>query len=362
MKVLLVSVKSEKSKGGIAVWTNQYLAGCKNAGIDCDIVNTEAVGKIAVNATAKRNIRDEFIRTRRINQQLKEYLKGEHYDVAHLNTSIGLLGIVRDYYVARKIAKKGIPLVVHFHCDIPYWVRNPLVKLYLKKMLGLSNANFVLCENSQQYLKKEFGVESVMIPNFVEETLIVKEKQIRSKIEKVCFVGRVTLEKGAREILETAQAFPNIQFQLAGEVTEEIASLTKSSNVEFLGLMSHDDIIYLLDEADVFIFPSHTEGFSLALAESMVRGLPSVATNVGANASMLENHGGFVVEAGDVSSIKEAISKMQEASVRKEMSQWCIEKVRDNYTVTSVMNDFVSQYKRVMGDKNVGIYNKFKSK
>lgn len=349
MKVLLVSVKSEKSKGGIAVWTNQYLAGCKNAGIECDVVNTEAVGRIAVNSTAKRNIKDEFIRTWRINQQLKGYLKGGHYDVAHLNTSIGLLGIVRDYYIARKIVKKGITLVVHFHCDIPYWVRNPLVKLYIKKMLELSNATFVLCENSQQYLKKEFGVESVMIPNFVEETLIVKEKKIRSKIEKVCFVGRVTLAKGAKEILETAQVFPNIQFQLVGEMTDEVVSLTKPSNVELLGLMSHENIIRLLDEADAFIFPSHTEGFSLALAESMARGLPSVATNVGANASMLENQGGYVVEVGDVSSIKEAISKMQEASVRKEMSQWCIDKVRENYTVTSVMNEFISQYKRVIG-------------
>lgn len=42
MKVLLVSVKSEKTKGGITVWTNQYLAGWGK----CEIVNTEIEGGV----------------------------------------------------------------------------------------------------------------------------------------------------------------------------------------------------------------------------------------------------------------------------------------------------------------------------
>lgn len=105
MKVLLVSVKSERSKGGVAVWTNQYLSGCEAGGIQCDVVNTEAVGKIAVNVTAKRNLKDEFIRTRRINSELSIDLKQNHYDVAHLNTNIGFLGIIRDYYVAKNIVR-----------------------------------------------------------------------------------------------------------------------------------------------------------------------------------------------------------------------------------------------------------------
>ena len=163
MKVLLISVKSEKSKGGVAVWTNQYLSGCKDAGIQCDIVNTEAVGKIAVNVTAKRNLNDEFIRTRKINRQLNIRLKENRYDVAHLNTNIGIVGIIRDYYIARNIVRHRIPLVVHFHCDIPYWVRNPLIKHYLRRLLKLSRINFVLCKNSYRYLYKKFNQDSVFV-------------------------------------------------------------------------------------------------------------------------------------------------------------------------------------------------------
>lgn len=99
MKVLLVSVKSERSKGGVAAWTNQYLSGCEAGGIQCDVINTE------VDVTAKRNLKDEFIRTRRINRELSVDLKQNHYDVAHLNTNVGFLGIIRDYYVAKNIVR-----------------------------------------------------------------------------------------------------------------------------------------------------------------------------------------------------------------------------------------------------------------
>ena len=350
MKVLLVSVKSEKSKGGVAVWTNQYLSGCEDSGIECDIVNTEAVGRIAVQATSKRNLKDEFIRTRRINRELSIDLKQNHYDIAHLNTNIGFLGIIRDYYVARNIVRQGIPLVVHFHCDIPYWVRNPLVRLYLIKLLKISKINFVLCKSSHQYLKQEFNENSFFVPNFVNEKLIVDHKPINPEIKEICFVGRVSEAKGAKEIFEVAKKFPDIQFRLAGEVSAEVQSWAKPSNVELLGILSHDKTMKVLDESDLFLFPSHTEGFSLALAESMARGVPAIVTDVGANSNMIENYGGVVVGVGDTDAMTDAVAVMQDPALRQEMSNWCMNKVRDNYTVNQVMSTITQLYNKTIGD------------
>ena len=112
MKLLLVSVKSEVSRGGIAVWTDRYLSQCKTHGINCTLINTEAVGKRAEQGTAKRSLRDEFVRTRRIFKDLEGALKTD-FDAAHLNTSCGTFGLFRDYFIARKIKRKGIPLVTY---------------------------------------------------------------------------------------------------------------------------------------------------------------------------------------------------------------------------------------------------------
>lgn len=351
MKVLLVSVKSEKSKGGVAVWTNQYLSGCNAAGIQCDIVNTEAVGKIAVYATAKRNLKDEFIRTRRIYRQLNIQLNQNQYDVAHLNTNIGVVGIIRDYFIARNIVRHKIPLVVHFHCDIPYWVRNPLIKFYLRKLLKLSRRNFVLCKNSHQYLRQEFNRDSVFVPNFVNEKLIIDNKNIDSEIKTICFIGRVSETKGAKEIFEVAQKFPDIQFKLVGEVSADVQSWGKPLNVELIGTLSHDEAMSILDDSDLFLFPSHTEGFSVALAESMAKGVPVIATDVGANSNMVESYGGIIVDVGDIAAMVEAVNELQDPLLRQKMSNWCIKKVRENYTVNQIMRTIKQHYENVVEEK-----------
>ena len=345
MKVLLVSVKSADAKGGIAVWTEHYLRDCKNMGIECDLVNTAVLGKNVKQTTLKRNFLEELNRTRGIMKQLNHCLSNNDYELAHLNTCIGLFGIIRDYYIAKKISRKGIPIVLHFHCDIPNWVNSFLVRMYLKKILRITSVNLVLCDSSYEFLKARH-ISSVKIANFVEENLIVSHKEIRAELCKVCYVGRISTQKGANEIFEVAKQKPNITFNLIGDISDEIKGKIIPSNVNCCGAMSHEEVIAMLDDADVFLFPSHSEGFSLALAEAMSRGLPCIATDVGANRDMLEDKGGYIVSVGDINAIVDALAQMINLDIRKNMSAWNIKKVRRTYTDKTVVQNIKSIYTR----------------
>ena len=331
MNVLLVSVKSEISKGGIAVWTDCYLNGCKKNNIDCSLVNTATIGKGAVQGTSGRNLKDELARTLKIRKELKKKLSEKMFDVAHFNTNIGLFGIIRDYYLLSLIHKKKIPIVLHFHCDIPYWVNNRIIKHYLKESLKLTKVNFVLCENSKRYLDENFNAASIKIPNFVDDSLLIESRDVKKKVEKIFFVGRITRMKGAKEIFALAEMFPDITFELVGEVSGEVATWSKPTNIVFAGIMSHDEVISHMDDADVFLFPSHTEGFSLALAEAMARGLHVIATDVGANRDMIEDKGGVIADIGDTVAMEAALVRFFDADVRKTMSEWNVEKAKSNY-------------------------------
>lgn len=346
MKVLLVSVKSADAKGGIAVWTEHYLRGCKNIGIECDLVNTAVLGKNVKQTTLKRNFLEELNRTRGIMKQLNHCLSNNDYKLAHLNTCIGLFGIIRDYYIAKKISRKGIPIVLHFHCDIPNWVNSFLVRVYLKKILRISSVNLVLCDSSYEFLKAR-RISSVKIANFVEENLIISHKEIRAELSKVCYVGRISAQKGANEIFEVAKQKPNITFNLIGDISDEIKGKIIPSNVNCCGAMSHEEVIAMLDDADVFLFPSHSEGFSLALAEAMSRGLPCIATDVGANRDMLEDKGGYIVSVGDINAIVDALAQMANLDVRKNMSAWNIKKVKECYTSGTVMKEIYTVYNKL---------------
>lgn len=344
MRVLLISAKSKVSKGGIVVWTEHYAAGCEQADIQCDIVNSAMIGERALHGTAKRNLKDEIIRMRNMFSQLKMFLHSNSYDIAHLNTNIGMFGIIRDYYLAKKIVKGNIPLVVHFHCDVPYWVTNRVTRYYIKKLLAISNANFVLCENSSRFLKESFGADSIKIANFVEEAMLAQSKSCHSEIKQAVFVGRVSKAKGAKEIFELAGSFPQIQFLLIGEVSTEIAELKMPDNLNLLGMLPHAEVLDYMDHSDIFLFPSHTEGFSLALAEAMARGLPVIATDVGANRDMIENKGGIIIPVGDVSAMRTALLGIEDAKVRHEMSKWNIEKVQNEYVTPMVIDCMKRHY------------------
>lgn len=347
MRILLISVKSKKSHGGIAVWTERFMEGCKTHGIDVDLVNTEVVGKRLENATGHRNFGDEFVRTRRILNDLNSFLKtnGGEYDAVHLNTSCGNFGLFRDFLLAKRIKKKKLRLITHYHCDIPFWINNSVSKLVLKKLAFLSDENIVLCENSKRYLDDNFGIASVKMPNFIEESAVLNgSKKIGEKVERAIFVGRVSTSKGAHELYELARRFDNITFELIGEVGGEIKGLQKPPNVILEGTVDHKLLAQRLDMADIFVFPSHSEGFSLALTEAMARGLVCVATDTGANADMLSDSCGYITEVGDVDAMEKALKELENADIRKEMSQKALSKVREQYVIDSVILKFKNIY------------------
>lgn len=352
MNILLVSVRSHISRGGIAVWTDRFMEACPQHDLRCRLVNTEMVGLRAEQGSASRNWKDEYVRTKRIFRDLKVSLKqtAEPFDVAHLNTSCGTFGLFRDYMVAKRIKRHRIPLMVHFHCDIPFWVRRGISRKYLGKLLALSDQRLVLCENSRRYLEERYGVSSIKVPNFIEDALIASaSKPVRDQVSKVFFVGRVTRDKGAEEIYSLARRFPHTVFELVGDIGDEIAGWDKPDNVHLLGGMPHEEVIRRMDDADVFLFPSHTEGFSVALTEAMARGLPSIATDVGANADMLDGGCGVVTDPGDVEAMASALEHMTSADTRQDMCGHAVSKVRTMYTTDAVMRQLVSFYRELVG-------------
>ena len=73
----------------------------------------------------------------------------------------------------------------------------------------------------------------------------------------------------------------------------------------------------------------------MALMEAMARGLPCVATDVGANADMLDGCG-MIVEKHDVDAMVQAIRKLEDPTLRREKSRKCVEKVKNCYTDENV--------------------------
>ena len=76
----------------------------------------------------------------------------------------------------------------------------------------------------------------------------------------------------------------------------------------------------------------------------MARGLPCIATYVGANADMLNDGCGIITTVGDVDSIENALRCLKDMEIRKQMSKKSLEKVRCEYSADVIIESFCHYY------------------
>ncbi len=218
----------------------------------------------------------------------------------------------------------------------------------------IQNAKTVLTLNSKsfEYVNNITCKGVYIVPNFVDELLLHREYRVRKEIKEIVFVGYVRKSKGCIEIIAVAKQFPQLHFTLVGPVSEEIAVIEMPDNISLVGKNGAEEVMEYLHNADVFLLPSYTEGFSLSLTEAMSIGLPAIATDVGANADMLENKGGLIIKPKSVQAISDALRKLEKYSVRQNMSEWNVSKVYNSYTTDKVMEKIMSIYLGVNRTQN----------
>lgn len=128
-------------------------------------------------------------------------------------------------------------------------------------------------------------------------------------------VGRLVPVKGQRDLLHAFKAslehYPNAALHIAGEGPERqslmqlIEELRLSDHVQLLG--NRTDIPRLLQEYDCFVFPSYSEGFSGAVVEAMLSGVPVLASDIDANREVLQpGVTGYLFASGSVPAMVEA--------------------------------------------------------
>lgn len=171
----------------------------------------------------------------------------------------------------------------------------------------------------------------VSIPNAIEAPERLTDPGAARKIHRITCVGRLTGRTKRQHLLieafaPLAREYPDWQVDFWGALYDKpyVASLKariKAAGLEkqvFLrGTTKKMDAVW--KETDIFAFPSHHEGFPLALGEAMARGIPSVGYKSCPAVNELIQHEktGFLCEEGTAPFTEALRRLMESASLRR---------------------------------------------
>lgn len=343
MKVCLLS-PLPPPVGGIATWTKVFLENKITKENQVFLVNTSAIGKRAYVDT--RNIFSEIKRFKNIYKDLKKKMK--FCDLLHINVSCSKLGLIKDYLCIKKAHKKDLKVLVQFHCNIEDQMVSNFQHKILKKIVSISDKLVVINNTSKEYLKKQYGTDSILIPNFID---LYKEENnhVYSELKNIVFVGNVTKTKGVNLIVDAAKIHSDLNFILVGKICEDFDTINLPKNVELVGIVDKSKVFDYLNKSDIFLFPSYTEGFPLSILEAMNEGLPCITTRVGAIPDIFEENGAFLVNF-NVEEISNAINYLRDVNVRKELGKFNFCNVKTNYSSDAVISKIFNEYERLINE------------
>jgi glycosyltransferase involved in cell wall biosynthesis len=141
-----------------------------------------------------------------------------------------------------------------------------------------------------------------------------------SDVALLC-VATLTPRKGYEILLAALAAIPQRNWRLtcAGSLERDAATLARvramlrdhalEDRVTLAGDLDAATLATHYDRADVFVLPTLYEGYGMAVAEALARGLPVVSTATGAIAELVGD-AGIVVAPGDVAAFTGALSRV----------------------------------------------------
>ena len=139
---------------------------------------------------------------------------------------------------------------------------------------------------------------------------------------EIISVGAVVPRKGHDLLIEALAGLTHLDWRcaivgsldrdsaFASGLVRRIAEADLDKRIRFTGPLGAVDLQQHYARADIFALPSRYEGYGMAFAEALARGLPVVAAKAGAVPGTVPASAGILVPPDDVASLREALATL----------------------------------------------------
>jgi glycosyltransferase involved in cell wall biosynthesis len=282
------------------------------------------------------------------------------------------------YHAAKKV---NIPYVVTVHGGLEPWAINHKglkKKIYSaliqRRVLKEAAALHAITDEEVKHIRA-FGIDNEikMIPNGInaEEFQALPSRQELERLypqlvgkQVVLFLGRLHPIKGldilARAFGKVAKGRDELFLLVVGpdrdgyraEIVKILEAEGVLDKVVFAGMLTGYEKLAALGGADVFVLPSYSEGFSMAILEAMASSLPVIITRQCHFPEVAQAGAGLVIES-EADQLATAIEKLLgDAQLRQQMGSNGRRLVAEKFTWDKVADQMIKMYEEVLGESS----------
>jgi len=217
-------------------------------------------------------------------------------------------------------------------------------------------ANIITCvsKNEQRLYIENINIKPIYIPNGINGNLKITQRNELRKDNYIFFgAGRIIKSKGCEIMLK---AFNILNYKgkilIAGELEQtldyknELLNLSRDLNVKFLGLIKDkNELLNLLHNAKLFIFPSSLEAMSMMLLEAASVKTPIICSDIIENKDIFTDNEVLFFKTNDekdlVDKIQWALENYDEMLLK---SKRAYIKLKENYTWEKIAQEYSTVY------------------
>lgn len=279
------------------------------------------------------------------------FWKGNRYDVVHVHYVFptGLLGLLY-----KKVWNTR--LIVTAHGGDIERMAHKSERIHRWTMRILQEADHVIAVGPKlaEQIHDQFGVpkQSISIINMgvnrnifrpMEKEEARKRCGIQESTIPIVYVGNIIEQKGLLELVSAfsllREDYPNASLYMIGarkdgafyERLMQTIATHRVDDVYVLDAMNQSELAIWMAAAEVFVLPSHLEGFGLVALEAMSCHTPVVGSDVGGLAYLLRDGAGVLVAPRNVQSLYEGLKRViGDASLRAELVKHGEQRAREN--------------------------------
>ena len=238
-------------------------------------------------------------------------------------------------------------------------VNTPRLKLKIANLIekfAYSNADKVIITSNEgkDFIKNRFLVpedKTILNPNYVDIDKF-KPLEIKKESGRIVFVGRLDPVKNLENLIKGMKGL-NTYLVIIGEgpLKNSLESLAKSEgvSVEFRGIISQEKLPFELNQGEIFVLPSISEGNPKVLLEAMGCGLPCLGSDILSIREIIKDGESGILCQTNAESIHQGLVKLLEnADFRNQLGTNARKTIMERFSFEKIIEKELNLYEEIL--------------